>query len=188
MSTQTMVLIRQTASGVWRTAFVFLLSLIIWGLLQPGFLEIYFPIEIRALLERYRAWISFLLMIPVLISAISPACKLLKSPALPGRKILLTLVLMALVIMGVIIPYCTWHNQLKKEARCREEILPMVFESWKQNGGKIEANFSCPCQWEKNLGHYNVVNGKKIIVVDLHAWHPSGRLGLTVDGDVIVLE
>ena len=69
-------------------------------------------------------------------------------------------------------------------------ILPELYKMWKSGDLKEhpESLLACPCQWEDNLGTYKLIEGDKLIAVDLHAWHPSGRLGLTVEGDVIVVE
>jgi len=190
MSTTTMLYIRQTASGVWRTAFVLLAMLVLWGVLQRGVAEQHLDITLRWKLEHYRTWTGPLCLLPVLISAFFPAKKLMKSPSLPGRGILITLLLTALVLLGGLIPYMTWQNQIKDEQRCREVFLPMVYELWKKDGAdSLVRKISCPCQqWEMGLGNYNIIEGKEVIAADLYPWHPHGRLGITVEGKVVFLD
>jgi hypothetical protein len=190
MSTNTMLYIRQTASGVWRTAFILFLVFIIWGLLQPMGLERSFDLGWRYRLEQYRSWIGPFCLLPVLISAFFPARKLLKSPALPGRGVLITLVLMAITFFGILSPVISHNKQMEDEKRCREIYLPAAFALWQDGAFKNETTRlpACPCQWEDSLGSYQLIEGADIIFADAHPFHPSGRLGVNSKGEVVELD
>lgn len=184
MSTATMTLIRGTAKGLWAAAFVLLMCLVLWGLLQPGFLEVFLPLKMRWWLERYRIWTGPVMLIPFFVAAFYPARRLIMSPVLPGRKILVFLTLFGLLFLGVLAPLITRQQQIENQNRCRQQ-LRQVYLLWLK-GGLPEVTPSCPCQWEASLGTYLTPLGD-VIVCDPYPWHPDGRLGINRDGDIVIL-
>ncbi|MGE4158529.1 MAG: hypothetical protein AB7F75_05485 [Planctomycetota bacterium] len=187
-STQTWAAVRSMGRGVWRTGFLLLLAFCVLAAMERGGLERYCSLDTRWALERWRLWTGPLLAVPVMVSGAFAWKRLSRSPLLPGRRVLLSLVGLAIAILGVLAPWAWHHRQQHEEALCREHHLPQALEMW-QRGALLSPLPSCPSQWEDDLGTYVLTAdpGSEVVIRDSKPWHSGRMLGITRDGNVVIL-
>lgn len=187
-STQSWAAVRSMGRGVWRTGLVLLLAFCFLAVLERGGPERHFPLEIRWSLERWRPLLGPACLIPVLATALATWRRLLKSPLLPGRRLLASFAILAVLVLGILAPWAGFHRQQQEEDQCRNLQLPQALEMW-QRGSLTSPLPNCPCQWDEGLGSYvlSADPGSEVVIRDSRPWHGGRMLGITRDGRVLTL-
>ncbi len=185
-STKTLTFVRTTATGTWRTAGVLFVGFAVWTLLdRGGLVEVQLSSEWRHRLEAQRIFLGPLLLLPVILSAWGPWRRHLSSPLLPGRSMLVALVLMAVAVLGVLAPVKARHQQERDEWRTVERLLPSALAA--SRGPEGWAGIPVEALWTGEPRVRRVSHQTFVWVVTL-PWHPAGGLGIDAFGQVSPLD